>query len=120
MWKYYNANPNGARVGDCAVRALCKATGREWLDVYCSLCVEGILRADMPSANAVWGNYLACNGFRKKLPRQLQTLEELAAETKGVCIAVLSGHVVTIVDGDYYDTWDSGNETVLYYWIKED
>jgi len=27
---YYNPNPDGNRVGDCTVRALCKATGHDW------------------------------------------------------------------------------------------
>ena len=29
-WEYYNPNPAGNRVGDCAVRAICKATGLDW------------------------------------------------------------------------------------------
>jgi len=34
-------------------------------------------------------------------------------------ILALSGHVVCVMDGDYYDTWDSGGEVPLYYWRKE-
>ncbi len=29
-------------------------------------------------------------------------------------------HVVTIIDGNYYDTWDSGGEIPIYYWKKGD
>jgi hypothetical protein len=28
-------------------------------------------------------------------------------------------HVVTVSGGSYFDTWDSGEETVLFYWTKE-
>lgn len=30
LWKTYNPNPCGCRVGDCTVRAICKATGESW------------------------------------------------------------------------------------------
>nr|DAZ20368.1 MAG TPA: hypothetical protein [Caudoviricetes sp.] len=33
-WEYYNPNPAGNRVGDCAVRAICKATGFDWETVF--------------------------------------------------------------------------------------
>ena len=64
-YKYYNPNPAGARVGDCTVRALCKATGKSWDEVYCGLCAYGYHRKDMPSANAVWGAYLRDQGFTR-------------------------------------------------------
>ena len=36
-FKPYNPNPCGCRVGDCTVRAICKATGLPWEQVYCAL-----------------------------------------------------------------------------------
>jgi len=35
---YYYPNPDGNRVGDCTVRALCKATGHDWDYVHAMLC----------------------------------------------------------------------------------
>ena len=29
-------------------------------------------------------------------------------------------HVVTCIDGDYYDTWNSGDEIPIYYFTKEE
>ena len=37
---------------------------------------------------------------------------------EGTYILALSGHVVCVQDGTIYDTWDSGNEIVLYFWEK--
>ena len=37
----------------------------------------------------------------------------------GVYVLGLQGHVVTVVDGLYYDTWDSGERLVLNYWKRE-
>ena len=47
-------------------------------------------------------------------------MADFAAEhPSGTYILALSGHVVCVMDGDYYDTWDSGGEVPLYYWRKE-
>jgi len=34
MFSFYNANPLGRRVNDCTVRAISRATGRSWDDIY--------------------------------------------------------------------------------------
>ena len=36
----------------------------------------------------------------------------------GTYILAMATHVVAVVDGDWLDTWDSGDETPLYYWQK--
>ena len=123
MWKYYNPNPMGLRVGDCAVRAVAKATGQNWNDAYTALTLEGYVLGDMPSSNAVWGAYLKRKGFdRVVIPNtcpDCYSVAEFAQEhPEGIFIVVISGHVVTVVDGDWYDTWDSGGEIPLYYWKK--
>lgn len=64
---FYNPNPNKSRVGDCTVRAICKATGKAWEQVYASLCAFGFSFKDMPSANLVWGRYLKDLGFHRHL-----------------------------------------------------
>lgn len=122
MHKFYNPNPTAARVGDCTVRALSKACNKEWDDIYLDLCVYGLMNCDMPSANLVWGRYLHDHGFVKELiPYENPhcTVESFAnRHKKGTYVMALNGHVVTIIDGDYYDTWDSGQEIPLYYWRK--
>lgn len=37
----------------------------------------------------------------------------------GKYLLALDGHVVAVIDGDYYDIWDSGNEVHIYFWKKE-
>lgn len=119
MFSFYNPNPTGKNVGDCAVRALSKALGQDWLVTYLSICIQGALAGDMPSANAVWGAYLAQHGFRRRLAPDGVTVSEFArAHPSGVYVLALSGHVVCIIDGTLYDTWDSSREVVLYYWRK--
>lgn len=43
MYSYFNPNPNGRNVSDCTVRAICKATGKDWGEVYLALCIQGYL-----------------------------------------------------------------------------
>ena len=112
-WEYYNPNPvKDKRTGDCVVRAICKATGFDWETVFVGLMIQACTLSDMPSANYVWGAYLYKRGYRLKLIEQSE-------HPPGTYILCIDGHVVTVQDGKYYDTWDSGNEVPVYYWEKE-
>ena len=122
-WIEFNPNPAGKRVGDCTVRALCKATGKEWADCYAEMTLQGLTMCDMPSANNVWGAYLRRKGFaRRILPNacpDCYTLNDFCKEhPEGVFVVGTGSHVVTVIDGDYHDSWDSGNECPVYYFEK--
>ena len=54
-WIEYNPNPRRNRVGDCAIRAIAKATDQDWEMAYTGLYVKGYSMGDLPSANSVWG-----------------------------------------------------------------
>lgn len=121
----YNPNPMGAKVGDCVVRALSKALEQDWEQTYIDLCVEGCLHCDMPSANAVWGAYLRRKGFEREIiPNtcpECYTVENFCNDhPNGTYILALDGHVVSVVDGQYYDTWQSGREVPIYYWHRKE
>lgn len=124
MYIGFNANPSGKRVGDCAVRAIGKALGMIWEDAYIALVTEGFKHHDMPSANYVWGMLLHKHGFNQHsvptCPRCVSVSEFADDHPEGVYVLATDSHVVTVVDGDYYDSWDSGDEIVNYYWHKEE
>lgn len=115
----YNPNPLGRNVGDCTVRAISKAVGQSWEQTYIGLVLQGFIMGDMPSANSVWGAYLRNNGYHRSLAQEDVVVAEFAEEhPEGTYILALSGHVVCLIDNVIYDTWNSGNEIVLYYWMK--
>ncbi len=121
-WIKYNPNPiPGNRVGDCAIRACCKAMGRKWDDVYWDLSDIGFDMADgCNSSNAVWGEYLWKNGFTRRDPHYPMDVYKFCCNfPHGTYVLGLDGHVVTVVDGKYYDTWDSGGKNVIYYWERK-
>lgn len=116
---YYNPNPAHSRVGDCTVRALSRALGRDWETIYVGLALQGFAMGDMPSANVVWGSYLRSNGFIRRLCPDCGTVGDLAdAHPAGTYILALQNHVVCVEGGNIYDSWDSRDETPLYYWER--
>ena len=124
MVESFNPNPKGKRVGDCTVRALCKALNQSWEKTYVELCVYGLMHYDMPSANAVWGAYLKSKGFSRYIVPDTcpdcYTLEQFCIEhPQGTYVVGLSGHVVTVQGGKIYDSWDSRNEIPIYYWRND-
>ncbi len=112
-------------MGDCAVRALSKALGQSWEETYVGLALEGFIRGDLPNADSVWGPYLKQHGFKRyMLPDtcpECYTVSDFSdSHPDGTYILSMPGrHVVTVVDGKYFDSWDSGKEVPTYFWSKE-
>lgn len=79
---------------------------------------------DMPSSNAVWGAYLKSRGFKRYIiPNECPdcyTVKDFCKDhPKGHYILGTGTHVIAIIDGFYYDTWDSGELIPIFYWKKE-
>lgn len=122
-FSYYNPNPKGSRVGDCTVRAISRAIGKDWDATYAGLSAYGYMLCDMPSANHVWGAYLKREGFKRYIVddhgKDLYTVRDFCIDNpKGVYILAIEGHVVCVENGRYYDSWDSGNEIPVFYWAR--
>lgn len=122
MWIQTNPNPKKKMVPDCVIRAISIALSVPWYDVYDDLCEVGRMDCNVPSADAVWGHYLRMLGAEPfLLPEscpQCTTVREFASRyPKGVYIIGTGGHAVAIIDGDYYDSWDSGDEIPSFFWL---
>lgn len=120
----YNPNPERKLVGDCVIRAIAKTTNRDWEDVYVGVCVQGMSMHDMPSSNSVWGRYLTERGFNVHAVNDIcppcNTVRDFCdANPHLVGILGTGTHVVAIEHGDYFDTWDSGDEIPISFWTKE-
>lgn len=121
---FCNPNPQKNLVGDCVIRAVSLITEQSWEDTYLALAMQGYKMCDMPSSNSVWGQYLKDNGFTRHLVSETCmdcTISDFAEEhDEGLFLLATGTHVVTVKDGDYLDTWDSGNEYPIYYFTKEE
>lgn len=120
-----NPNPCGSHVGDCVVRALSLALDKNWYEIYIELSIQGFVLCDMPSSNRVWGELLKSYGFHRHIVPdtcpECYTMRDFAGEHfKGTYVVGTGTHVVCIKDGTILDSWDSSEETPIYYWFKED
>ena len=124
MWNPYNANPLHNRVGDCTVRAISTVLNQDWYETFIDLCLISIKMADMPSADVVWGKYLKSKGFRRSIlscdSDLCTTVNDFCKKNpKGTFIVCPKNHVVAVKDGRFFDTWDSGDESINFFWKKE-
>lgn len=125
MYREYNPNPTGRRVGDCAVRAISVALDVDWETAFLMLARNAYAMGDMPSADSVWGALLRQNGFyREAIPNtcpECYTAEQFSADhPKGTFVLGFGGHVATVKDGDIYDSWDSSQEIPVYAWYRKE
>lgn len=127
MFVPYNPNPCEIRVGDCTVRAISNVCNQDWDTTYWGLAIQGYMMCDMPSSNAVWGEYLKKKGFKRHIiPMHYDcpdcyTVRDFCEEHPyGTYLLALNSHVVAVRDGDYFDIWDSGNEIPQYYWERKE
>lgn len=124
MYVNYNPSPIGARVGDCAVRAVSKALNTDWDTSYALLAAKGYAMSDMPNANCVIDSVLRNNGFaRDVIPNaypECYTVADFANDhPSGVFVLGIGDHVVAVEDGNIYDSWDSSKEIPIYFWHKK-
>lgn len=118
-----NLNPCIRSVGDCAVRALSAVTYRSWEETYSELCMLGFQMCDMPNSNEVITAFMRKNGFQKHLiPDELPVRYTIADfcddNPRGIYVVGTGTHVVAIIDGNYIDIWDCGNEIPVYFYAK--
>ena len=124
MYKFYNPNPAGKLVGDCVIRGISRLEEEDWQEVYLGVSLKGLELNDMPSSNSVWGAYLRSKGYKRySIPNtcpDCYTVSQFASDNPyGSFLLATGTHVVAVVNGDYYDAWDSGKEIPVYYWRKD-
>ena len=124
MYIHANPNPNGAYVEDCVIRSIAIATNRSWDETAIYLFLQAFIMKNMPSVNKVWGALLTSIGFRQyALPNtcpDCYTIRDFCIDNpNGIFILATGSHVVAVIDGDYYDAWDSGDELPTSVWRRE-
>lgn len=125
MWQYHNPNPKGKLVGDCTVRAISTATGKGWMDTYLDLCLFGLLNGDMPSSNAITTAYLKNQGFKRRTipdscPDCYCVGDFCKDHPQGTFVIGTGSHLTCCIDSVLWDSWDSRNETPVYYFEKSE
>lgn len=120
---FCNPNPDKIMVGDCVIRAISIALEQDWETSFIGVALVGFEKHDMPSSNDVWREYLERKGFKRyALPNtcpSCYTVKNFCKDNpKGRYILGTGTHAVAVVNGDYYDIWDSGDEVPLYFFHR--
>lgn len=121
MWVRSNPNPKRKEVPDCVVRAIAIAMNRRWYDVYDDLYRIGREECNMPNSDEVWGKYLYRLGFEPFLlpescPQCVTVKMFCHIFRQGVYIIGTGYHAVAVINGDYYDSGDSGSMMPSFFW----
>ena len=74
----------------------------------------------MQNSNSVWHSYLLSKGFKKYPILDTMTFEEFAVRhPEGLYVVGTGAHVAVIRDGVLLDNWDSSDEQVSVYFVRE-
>ena len=129
---YYNANPKKRLTSDCVVRAISTALEIPYEQVVMEMakmeCETGYSRA----SNEGVDKYLQSKGWEKnKQPRKddntkytgKEWCEEIQTHRhwydQQIIANIGGGHIVAIMWGQVYDTWDSTDGCIGNYWTKK-
>lgn len=114
MWKYYNANPLGRKVSDCAVRAISLATDTSWDNTYCILAEYSRRQGITLSETEFINDFLEDRYEKYKPTNKIQTVQDFTKlNLKGRWLITMRGHITCVIDGIIYDTFDCSD---YYIW----
>ena len=119
----YNPHPDNKRIDDCTIRALTKVFNKDWEQIYIELAFQGYLMRLMPDSKSAWGAYLFNRGFTQEIVPNTcpdcYTVSQFCEDyPQGTYVLATNNHVVAVDSGNYFDTWDSGDEPIVYVWRK--
>lgn len=118
MWIEANPNPAHKNVPDCVIRAVAIALNMPWLQVSDELYAVARAYYSVTCDDHIWGRYLYEKGFEPfMLCPNCITIDQFTKEYPyGTYIIGTGSHAVAVIDGNYYDTWPSGQEMATFFW----
>ena len=128
LWENWNNNPyykEGTKYdfGDCVIRAICKAKGLDWFEVYDLLAAKGRQMGSFGNWKEVYEAVLKDLGFywvscpRTKGVKAMDVETFIKKHEAGAYILRLAHHLTAVVGGCCYDTWYPQHSTVYGYWM---
>ena len=124
-WEMYEPNPVRTGAIDCVVRAIAKALDISWERAHVMLSLNSFLMGTVQVDDTVCGSILRQHGFKREVvPNtcpECYTVEMFCEDhPEGTYVVKSQDHVATVQDGMLYDSWDSSDKTVIYFWHRPD
>lgn len=124
MYQFHNPNPKNFFTDDCNIRAVSVAFNMTWDEAYVELTTEGYILKDNPNSKRVVNSYLKRKWWvRKVIPNtcpDCYTVKDFVKDHYyGTYILATENHLIPVIDGTYYDIFDSGLEAPIYYWERD-
>lgn len=121
MWIRCNVNPAKNHTGDCVIRACAMALHKTWIQVSDEIYRLSREHFLSMSDDHLWGRYLYEQGFvpfllPENCPNCITIKRFCVMYPRGTYIIGTGSHAVAVIDGNYYDSWDSGNEIPSFFW----
>ena len=120
MFVKENINPSGKKNSDCVIRAIAKAEGKTWLDVFDTLTMIARTNYGVLNDSKIYGEYLdkyptvtvkcQVNGELKRL-----TVADVC-RLEGIYIVKIAKHLTVVIDGKCCDTWDCTQKSAYKIW----
>lgn len=125
-WKKYNPNPKSRNIGDCTLRSYCAAFDIEWdkaFDVASKIAKDNASMIQYVS-DKVLTEHFGCTideEYNKVKAKDRITVNNFAmTHPYGTYVLHVRQHQVTVKNGEYWDSWDSGDKKVTkIYYVKK-
>lgn len=125
-FKYFQPNAKDLKdeVGDCSIRAFCKAFGMEWVQVFDILYKYARDAQCLPNQKPAYEAMLKDRGWTyHSCVKEKLTVDDFCKKHRAgtYIMYVRSGfrtHLVTEKDGQFFDTWDCGSKLLYGYYTE--
>ena len=119
-WHEFNPNPKDRNIGDCTLRSYCAAFGISWdkaFDIASKIAKENASMIQYMADKILTEefNCVVDEKYNKKSVKGKDriTVNEFAmTHPYGIYILHVPKHQVTVINGEYWDSWDSGDKKI--------
>ena len=119
-WREYNPNPKERNIGDCTLRSYCAAFNISWdqaFDIASRVAKENSSMIQYVADKVLTEefNCTVSEKYNKKTVKSKDriTVNEFAmTHPYGTYILHVRQHQVTVKNGEYWDSWDSGEKKI--------
>lgn len=138
---FHNANPKGKITTDCSIRAISTVLGQSWEDTIREMTELSIKTGHFINCNKLIDKYMKLKGFICcKQPRKADNtkytgeefcrtlmhpiysedlkLTDKSFEINRILANIGGHHIVAIMSGQIWDTWNSTSGSIGKVWVK--